>query len=880
MGVVYKAEDTQLRRTVALKFLSSETVGNEDVKARLIREAQASASLDHPNICQVFGIHEQQGQTFIAMAYIDGPALADKIEERPLPLKQALDLAIQIAEGLQEAHEKGIVHRDIKPHNVMLTAKGQIKIMDFGLASLAGRSKLTKSGTTLGTPAYMAPEQLEGRDVDRRADIWALGCVLYEMLTQRTPFDADYEQAIAYGILNEEPEPVTAQRSGLPLDLDRLIARTLAKKPEERWQHADDLLVELRRLRRGLGRQGASVAPVPEIPTEGTTNGPSIFMSPRLALTAAGVFAAGVLLSWLWIRSDPGDAVRRGLPPHRITRLTSDSGLTHQPAISPDGKLVAYSSDRAGSGNFDIWVQQIGGVGAIRRTIHAANETEPSFSPDGESIVFVSERDGGGTYIMDALAGEPRLLIDLAVKGPEFSPDRKYLAYQRKDIQVTPLEDGEHIKIPRAYDTHSFSGLALLWSRDGRDLIYEAREGFLRDPSDGTPEDWWVASLDDLSHQVKTGFWPRAAALGLHSLSITPSSWLGNENRVIFSAGLGQTIDLWTIPISPDTFQATEAPERLTAGGLDDTQPDSSEDGRVVYTSSETRVRLWSVGIGDRSDEEPVRVSSGVADESDPTLSADGESLLFVREGSAWLRNMATGSESLVVGGPLDEAILSPAGDRVVFWMRDEGVTRIVDIRGGPVSELCSECAGPSDWSPDSSAILVGTVNTDLQQIGSKEIVNPQTGERTLMLSHPDQHYVAETRFSPDGRWATFHVIIGPGMRQVFVVPITGFNAIPFDSWIPVTDGKTNCAAATWSPDGNRVFYVSNTEGTYCLYSQELDSRTKRPVGKPFEERHFHDPRWGITIQSLDYEVLGNHVVIPLTERTGNVWMLDHMGYE
>ncbi len=154
MGEVWKAEDTQLRRTVALKFLSSETVGDEEIKARLIREAQASASLDHPNICQVFGIHEEQGKTFIAMAHIEGPSLADKIKERPLPLEEALDLAIQIAEGLQEAHEQGVVHRDVKPSDVMLDRRGRVKIMDFGLAAVAARTRLTKSGTTLGTPAY------------------------------------------------------------------------------------------------------------------------------------------------------------------------------------------------------------------------------------------------------------------------------------------------------------------------------------------------------------------------------------------------------------------------------------------------------------------------------------------------------------------------------------------------------------------------------------------------------------------------------------------------------------------------------------------------------------------------------------------------------
>ncbi len=268
MGEVWKAEDTQLRRTVALKFLSSETLQSDDTRARLVREAQASAALDHPNICHVYGIHEENGETFIAMAYIDGPSLADKIKERPLPLNEALDIAVQIAEGLQEAHDKGIVHRDIKPANVMLTPKGQVKIMDFGLAAVTGRSRLTKTGTTLGTPAYMAPEQLEGRDVDRRADIWALGCVLYEMLTQRTPFEAEYEQAIAYGILNEQPEPLTAFRSGIPVPLDRVVGKSLAKAPEERYQSASDFGVDLRaqlRLAKTTDRRSAGVGSAKEI---------------------------------------------------------------------------------------------------------------------------------------------------------------------------------------------------------------------------------------------------------------------------------------------------------------------------------------------------------------------------------------------------------------------------------------------------------------------------------------------------------------------------------------------------------------------------------------------------------------------------------------
>ena len=270
MGEVWKAEDTQLRRTVALKFLSSEAVGEEEANERLIREAQASASLDHPNICHVYGIHQENGETFIAMAYVDGPSLADAIRERPLPLDEALDIAIQIAEGLQEAHSKGVIHRDIKPHNVMLTSKGQVKVMDFGLARLEDRSRLTKTGTTLGTPAYMAPEQLEGLTVDRRADIWALGCVVYEMFAQKNPFDAEYRQAIAYGIFNEDPEPLTSLRSGLPIDLDRVVAKLLAKSLESRYQHIDDVLVDLRTLRSQPARSAKGPASAVRTPPSAT----------------------------------------------------------------------------------------------------------------------------------------------------------------------------------------------------------------------------------------------------------------------------------------------------------------------------------------------------------------------------------------------------------------------------------------------------------------------------------------------------------------------------------------------------------------------------------------------------------------------------------
>jgi len=244
MGVVYKAEDTNLDRTVALKFLAAHLLESDEHKQRFMREAKAAASLDHPNICTVHEVGEADGRVFLAMSYIDGPEVRAKIKERPLKLDQALDIAIQAAEGLRAAHQKGIVHRDIKSSNLMLTSAGQVKIMDFGLAQLTGGTRITKTETLLGTPAYMSPEQAQRLETDRRTDIWSLAVVLYEMVTGRLPFEGEREPAVVHSIIHEPHEPITALRAGVPLELDRLVGKGLAKNPAQRYQHVDDMLVE------------------------------------------------------------------------------------------------------------------------------------------------------------------------------------------------------------------------------------------------------------------------------------------------------------------------------------------------------------------------------------------------------------------------------------------------------------------------------------------------------------------------------------------------------------------------------------------------------------------------------------------------------------
>jgi serine/threonine-protein kinase len=246
MGIVFKAEDTKLKRPVALKLLPFELLYSPEAKERFIREAQAAAALDHPNICTVYEVEEQDGQAYIAMAYIDGKSLKARIAQGPLKVDEALEIAVQVAEGLEEAHRKGIVHRDIKPANIMLTAKSQAKILDFGLARLESAGNLTRTAVVMGTVAYMSPEQAQGHKVDHRTDIWSFGCTLYEMLAGRSPFQGGHEQAVFQAIIHGNPQPISDLRRDIPAKIDKILARCLQKDLRNRFPDAGSLIEDLK----------------------------------------------------------------------------------------------------------------------------------------------------------------------------------------------------------------------------------------------------------------------------------------------------------------------------------------------------------------------------------------------------------------------------------------------------------------------------------------------------------------------------------------------------------------------------------------------------------------------------------------------------------
>jgi serine/threonine protein kinase/Tfp pilus assembly protein PilF len=274
MGVVYKAEDTRLKRTVALKFLPQEFTRNLDAKERFIQEAQAAGALDHPNICTVYEINEIEGQIFIVMAYIKGQDLKDRLKSGLMDTENALEIAIQVADGLREAHEKEVIHRDIKPANIILTEKGQAKIMDFGLAKLSWGVDFTKTATIMGTVAYMSPEQAKGEDVDHRTDIWSLGAMLYEMLVGERPFNGYHDSAAIHSILNEELEPVSRLRKGIPTDLDHIVQKALEKDSTDRYEDMRAMISDLKAIA-SRGKPSFSSTRVQQVKTK-----PSIAVLP------------------------------------------------------------------------------------------------------------------------------------------------------------------------------------------------------------------------------------------------------------------------------------------------------------------------------------------------------------------------------------------------------------------------------------------------------------------------------------------------------------------------------------------------------------------------------------------------------------------------
>jgi serine/threonine-protein kinase len=452
MGEVYRARDTKLNREVAIKVLPAEVAGDPERLSRFRREAQLLASLNHPHIAAIHGLEESDGKPFLVLELVEGEDLAQRLKRGAIPVDEALGIAKQIAEALEEAHEKGIVHRDLKPANIKVTPDGQVKVLDFGLAKawsgdgagggssgdLSQPPTLAHTGTAagliLGTAAYMSPEQARGRPVDKRADIWAFGVLLYEMLSGRQLFAGDNVSDALAAVLRQEID-WKALPASAPAELRRLLARCLERNPKNRLHDIADARIVLADALTG-DAEGAIAAHGPA----GALSWPA-----RIAWLAAGALAASG--AWLGLGGAPPLAgPGAGVGPFALRRLTELPGPELQPTLSPDGRLVVYTS--AAAGNLDLYLLRVGGDRSIPLTAGSpADDSQPAFSPDGERIAFRSERDGGGLFVMGA-TGESVRRVTSSGFDPAWSPDGKRLVYSTEPVN----------------DPYSREGLAELWT--------------------------------------------------------------------------------------------------------------------------------------------------------------------------------------------------------------------------------------------------------------------------------------------------------------------------------------------------------------------------------------------------------------------------------
>jgi Tol biopolymer transport system component/predicted Ser/Thr protein kinase len=611
MGIVYKAEDTKLRRTVALKFLPRAIDAHEPERARFLQEAQAASALNHPHVCTIHDICEIDGQQFIVMEFVDGETLLARIEHHPLKVNDALGYAIQIGEALEEAHSSGIVHRDIKPANIMVNTKNQIKVMDFGLAKLKGSLKLTRTSSTVGTLAYMAPEQIEGREVDGRSDIFSFGVVLYEMLTGRRPFGGETEAAVMHSILGAEAEPIQKHLPESTSEVVHVLNRALEKDPEDRYQTVHDMLIDLRRAKKETSRvsrrllatqnveQPMPAAPAGEQPPPGAPGTAAVAgreiskprMSRRLALwgalAVASLAVAAVLVFGPLVSSKRVPTLN---PAMTIRTLEVPFTTIGTPGLSRDGNWVAFAAwDAEEKGS--IYFMNVSKGAPTRLTPELADLNLADISPDNSEVLYDSPAQGDqwGIYVVPSSGGTGRRIAESGVS-PRWRPDGQRIGYIRLGRTSVP----------------SSTGKREFWSvnPDGS----ESRLEFVDSLTD-INQDWWSYAWSPDGQSVA---WLRAlpghSEIIIHDLGSgqerqltsfgMPIDYLkwGSNGQVFFASSKGGNTNIWMIPA-----KGGEAVQVTRGSGPDMAVSVSADCRRLIYKESRQISNIWIADMDGRN---------------------------------------------------------------------------------------------------------------------------------------------------------------------------------------------------------------------------------------------------------------------------------------
>ena len=825
MGVVYKAEDTTLERTVALKFLAQHLLNDEEAKERFLREAKAAAALSHPNICTVYEIAEVDGKTFIAMEFVKGETLEERIAAGPLTLKDALDIGRQVADGLEAAHEENIIHRDIKPANVMVDAKGRAKVMDFGLARLTEASRLTKTNTAMGTVAYMSPEHAQGIEVDTRTDIWALGCVLYEMISGQRPFQGQYDQALLYEIVHEEPAALTGLRTGVPVELEFIVNECLAKDRDDRTATAQEVSRKLRTLAEKLKsghstilRTAPMTGAVPATMTGAQTANPAealpagavIVQQSRLQIERiVAVVLAVTLVGLLAIHFSEAPPE---IPEKPVTRFSfTPEGVGHV-SISPDGKYVAYAATI--DGERSLWIRALASE-FPRRLEQTEGAIRPFWSPDSLSIGF-----GTATELkkMSIEGGIPITLCELpsaganfAFRGGSWSPDGENIALASGDnLYEIPARGGQPVPLLEE-EANGFEPHYLPADAKSRALVYTSAPG-----NNYTMQGLAVLDLETGEHRD----------LGLGDEPVySPSGHLVYGPSTMGGSGL------WAMPFSLETLEPTGEAFPINTGGRWTTV---SHNGTLVYLddigggAGRARSLAWRSRTGELLETVGQPQTMGQL-----ALSPDSQRVAVRSAESGdpdvWIHDLIRSTKTRLTFDDVieEQPAWSPSGGEIAYRRNDPGqgdrlMRKAADGTGEAIVVVESENPlGAPDSSHDGRYLIYYESDSEtMADIRYVELgTDGDASEPVTFLSTLNNEGLA--KLSPDGRFLAYQSDES-GQGEIYVRPFPGGAG----KWQVSVNGGTR---VRWRGDSSELFY---TEGQ-TLMAVSVSAEQGFTLGQP-----------------------------------------------